>query len=235
MNFFKRIISKCISCYYIFIAKARPSFAQVGEDSILYYLFHNSGMKNISYLDIGTNHPVYGNNTYAFYLFGGKGVCVEPDPSLFTMVKKIRKNDTCLQVGIGLNEQSEADFYVFSNSGWNTFSAEEASLRKASGMPYDKVLKIPLKNINDIIATHFSSSPDLISIDVEGLDFEILKSLDFNKYAPKVLVIETLRFGETSKAMKHEEMIDFVRNNGYFVYADTHVNTIFCKNNFFNK
>ena len=102
-------------------------------------------------------------------------------------------------------------------------------------MPYDKVLKIPLKNINDIIHSNFKNPPDLISIDVEGLDFEILKSLDFSKNAPKVLVIETLRFGETSRAMKHEEMIDFVCKNGYFVYADTHVNTIFCKNNFFSK
>jgi len=225
----RRLISKFIAFYYILRSKARPSFAQVGEDAILYYFFNNAGIKKISYLDIGTNHPVYGNNTYAFYLNGGHGVCVEPDPTLYKLIQKKRKNDVCLNVGIGLSTQKTSDFYVFSNSAWNTFSKEEAVARNESGQPYQKIIQIPLLNINEIIDHYFTSTPDLISIDVEGLDFEILKSLQFDRYSPSVLVIETLRFGETKQATKHQEMIEFVCSNGYEVYADTYVNTIFCK------
>jgi FkbM family methyltransferase len=227
----QRIISKLTACNYIFNAKARPSFAQVGEDAILMYLFKQIGKQTIEYLDVGTNDPVHGNNTYAFYLAGSRGVCVEPDPTLCRKIRKHRPKDRCLNVGIGLNEQDQADFYVFDNDGWNTFSAEEAELRKAGGTPYREVLSIPLRNINQIIATNFQQTPDLISIDVEGLDFDILRSLDFDRWNPAVLVVETLRFGATEQAMKHRDMIDFVLSKGYSIYADTYVNTIFIRTN----
>lgn len=227
----RRIISKLKASRYLFSATARASFAQVGEDCILQYLFRQLGKDRITYLDIGTNHPVHGNNTYAFYLAGSRGVCVEPDPSLCKQIRRHRPGDTCLNVGIGLTEQQQSDFFVFPNDGWNTFSREEAELRRSSGMPYSQVLQIPLKNINDIIATGFSATPDLVSIDVEGLDFDILKSLDFSRHAPLVLVVETLRFGATRQAMKHQEMIAYVKSQGYMIYADTFVNTLFVRDN----
>ncbi|MBS1497272.1 MAG: FkbM family methyltransferase [Bacteroidetes bacterium] len=231
----RRFLSKLKASYYIVTAKSRASFAQVGEDSILYFLFNSVGINKISYLDIGANSPVVGNNTYAFYLSGSRGVCIEPDPTLFKKLKSVRKKDTCLNMGIGFNEESAADFYIFKTTGWNTFSKEEAELRRASGAQYEKVIQVPLKNINTIIPQYFTTAPDLISIDVEGLDLDILQSLDFGKFSPKVLLVETLRFGATDKAEKQQAIIDLILSKGYFIYADTYVNTIFCKNNFFTK
>src|SRR6476620_2881599 len=72
------------------------SYSQAGEDRILSYLFVTMGIKNPSYLDIGANHPVEGNNSYLFYEKGGTGVCVEADPSLFEDLSSVRKNDKCL-------------------------------------------------------------------------------------------------------------------------------------------
>jgi FkbM family methyltransferase len=230
MNFL-RLISKGIGAYNIMLGKGKSSFSQIGEDRILTYLFYNLGLSKISYLDIGANEPVAGSNTYLFYLFGSKGVCVEPNPALFKKIQKIRPKDTCLNVGIGLHNTASADFYVFPESGWSTFSKEEAEYRKSNGQPYTEVIQMPLKNVNEIIQENFTTAPDLISIDVEGLDFEILQSLDFDKYAPKALVVETIRFGDSAKAEKQQNIIDFVCSKGYFVYADTHVNTIFCQSN----
>lgn len=226
--------SKLIAFKHILKGWGKPSFSQVGEDIILNYLFISRGIARPTYLDVGASEPVAGSNTYFFYHRGSTGVCIEPDPELYRKIRQIRPRDICLNIGIGLTETSEAPFYVFASKykGWNTFSKEEAEVRKNSGHPYDKVLKMPLKNINDIIKETLGEAPDILSIDVEGLDLEILQSLNFNTYCPKVLVVETIRFGDSVEASKQQNIINFVCSKGYTVYADTYVNTIFIKSGF---
>ena len=45
-----------------------------------------------------------------------------------------------------------------------------------------KVVKMPLLNINRVIAEHFGGgAPDFLSIDIEGLDFAVLKTLGYSR------------------------------------------------------
>lgn len=226
------IASKINACKYILKGQGKPSFSQVGEDRILDYLFQSLGISKPSYLDIGANEPVHGSNTYFFYHRGSSGVCIEPEPSMYQKFKSVRERDTCLNIGIGLTEETSATLYVYppKYSGWNTFSKEEVDERKKNGYEPVRTIQIPLKNINQIIAQHCKKTPDFLSIDVEGLDFDILRSLDFGKYSPTAIVVETLRFGDTSNAQKRHDIIDFMLSKGYKIYADTFVNTIFLKN-----
>lgn len=223
--------SKLNACKYIMQGLGKPSFSQAGEDRIVHYLFYSLGLDKPTYVDIGTNHPVHGNNTYFFYHRGATGICIEPDPVLFAKIKQVRNRDKCLNVGIGLNETTAAEFFKYpaKHSGYNTFNKEEVELRQNTGLNYEEKLLIPLKNINHILEQNMGHAPDLVSIDVEGLDLEILRSYDFDNYAPLVLIAETIRFGDTAAAAKQQDIIDFVLSQGYTVYADTHINTIFLK------
>jgi FkbM family methyltransferase len=210
------------------------TFAQAGEDRILEYLFGKIKIDSPTYLDIGANYPIAFNNTYFLYARGCKGVCVEADPSLIPELKKVRKRDTILNVGVGANEVHEAEFYVFDAKGLNTFSKEEALFRESFGTyKIKEVIKVPLKTINTIIAENFKGSPNFIAIDVEGLDLDILLSLDFNEYRPDVICTETINYDEERGAKKQTEIIEFVCSKGYVVYADTHINTIFVADHYF--
>jgi FkbM family methyltransferase len=188
------------------------------------------------YLDIGANEPKYISNTYYFYEQGGNGILVEPNPFLCKKLKKIRSRDKIINAGIGVDEKEEADFYLFPNyaNGLSTFSKKEAMHWQETGMQglgkikYEKIIKIPLINVNTILAENFETAPDLISIDVEGMDFEILQSLDFNKYRPKVICAETLAYNENQKGYKINSIENLLKNEGYILYADTRVNSIFC-------
>lgn len=71
--------------------------------------------------------------------------------------------------------------------------------------------------------------PNLISIDVEGLDLQILKTLNFEKYRPEVFCIETLQHSKNYTETKNQDLISFLETQDYFVYADTYINTIFCR------
>jgi FkbM family methyltransferase len=236
-NRINRIWNKLVATKWMFKGVGKTSFSQVGEDRIIAYFFGSIGLKTLSYLEIGTNHPVLGNNTYSFYLTGSRGVLVEPDPSLHAIIKSNRPDDILLTSGIALTETKEADFYIFPSnySGWNTFSADEVNVRSKMGIAIEKKITVPLKNVNDVIQSNCKQTPDFISIDVEGLDEEIIRSLDFEKNGPKLLCVETIRNGESAFVEKQHSLIEFICSKGYVVYADTFVNTIFVKKELLNK
>jgi len=72
-------------------------YSQCGEDIIVGHLFGILKINNPSYVDIGCHHPYHLSNTAHFYESGFRGVCIEPDPALFTEIKKVRSQDTCLR------------------------------------------------------------------------------------------------------------------------------------------
>jgi FkbM family methyltransferase len=228
----QRFIRKCLAGSYIIRAKALPSFSQAGEDVIVNYLFHQIRINQPSYLDIGTNFPIAGNNTYFFYNRGSRGVCIEPDPSLYELIKKSRPKDVIINAGIGFDESKQAEFYIFPHpyTGWNTFSKNEAESRQQqTGIRIKEIKTLSLKNINEVIAAHFNPHPNFISIDVEGLDLAILQTLDFEKFRPEIICAETITFSINNKEEKRNDIEKFLRSRGYFVFADTHINTIFCR------
>lgn len=205
----------------------RISYAQCGEDLILQHLFMVLGISKVSYLDVGAHHPTYLSNTYLFHENGGNGVCVEPDPSLFEAFGKKRPRDTHLNCGVGI-VPGEADFFVMSTSTLNTFSKEEAERYQSYGQQrIMKTIRIRLESINEIIRQNFKETPNLVSLDVEGLDYLILRDFDFNKYRPTVFCLETLSYTEDKSERKLTEIIEWMHAKDYLTYADTYINTIF--------
>jgi FkbM family methyltransferase len=212
------------------LLKIERTYSQTGEDKILKHLFNCFNRENISYLDIGTNHPLMNNNTYLFYRKGNKGVCVEPNPDLSRLIEKYRPNDKCLNVGVGVKE-GIAEFYSMSSHTLSTFSKEEAiALDKDKKYTIKEILKIPVKNVNSIIKDNFDKQIDLVSIDVEGWNEEIIKSFDFNSHRPFCFCVETITFSENNTEKKIQGIFEVFEKNNYRVYADTHINTIFLNN-----
>ena len=207
----------------------RESYAQCGEDLIIAYVFNALGRKIITYLDIGAHHPSYLSNTCYFYRRGHRGVCVEPDATLLAAFGRERGGDTLLNIGIA-PEEGVADFYVLSTPTLNTFSKVEADRFASYGVQrIERVEKVAIRNVNAVMREHFSGPPDLLSLDVEGLDLPILRSLDFANFAPDVCCVETLSYTEDRSECKLDDIIEFMLSKDYFVYADTFVNSIFVR------
>lgn len=205
------------------------SYAQCGEDLIVSSVLDSLGVARPTYLDLGAHHPTYLSNTFFFYLWGGRGVCVEPDPLLFRGLHKKRGRDTCLNVGVGARTLPDAEFFLMSASTLNTFSQEEAQ-RLEADTPHRivRAVWVPIVSVNQIIEEHFPACPHFVSLDIEGMDMEILRAFDFGRWRPPVFCVETLVFSERrSGAAKISDVAAFMDTQGYFVYADTYVNTIF--------
>jgi FkbM family methyltransferase len=209
--------------------KSKESYAQCGEDLIVEFIFGALRISNFTYLDIGAHHPTRFSNTYRFYKKGMRGVCVEPDPDLFAVLAAKRPFDCHVNAGVSDVDQVAIPFYVLSTPTLNTFSREEAVRLTATGsLSLVRIVRIPVLSMQRLLTTHFpDQAPDFLSVDVEGLDYQILQAIDFSKWRPKVICVETISYSESRREIKEREARTLLECSGYFLYADTYVNSIF--------
>ena len=203
------------------------SFSQCGEDIAVEYILKRLYLTRTTYLDIGANDPIELSNTYHFYRAGHRGVLVEPNVSLCEKLRAVRPGDTTLVAGSGVTAQAVAESFLMISPAVYTVSREDAEhqVRVTKGKyKVEKVIKMPLLNINDVICEHFKEAPTFLSVDTEGLDLAILKSLDYSRYRPAVICAETL-VPSTTKVLP--EIAEFMLREGYVARGGSFVNTIF--------
>jgi FkbM family methyltransferase len=203
------------------------SFSQCGEDLIIDYIFKLRGIKNPSYLDIGANDPFYLNNTAIFYLRGCKGINIDANPTLIEKFNKKRNTDININVGVG-HKKSTLDFYIMADDTLSTFSEEEYTKMVAYGHKLNTIKKVDIFPLQEILDKHNNSNfPDLLSLDVEGFDFQILKSIDFSlENCPKIICVEAAEYSPIGAGDRRDELIELLTSNGYYEYANTNLNAI---------
>jgi FkbM family methyltransferase len=213
------------------------TFSQAGEDAILRFLFLDYGVElsKISYLDIGARHPTCGSNTFLFYANGSHGVCVEADQRSIPLLKKIRPRDKVLNLAVSSSKNSKGYLY-FMEGGGSTIDKKEYQQRVKDIKNNQKyVFEVRLANINTIISKYFKTYPKLLSIDIEGSDLLVLKSLNLEKYPIPVICVETCNYSENYIRPKNPLVLEHLLSRGYEIYADTYINTIYVNKDWFHR
>jgi len=176
------------------------SFSAWGEDRIIKSWLDLKGIdpKAVRYLDIGAAYPVFLSNTYLLYKNGAQGVLVEPDPQQVARLRANRARDTVLDVGVAA-ASGRGKLLQLTAPVFNTFSVEaaEKAVTQSRGWKEDQrqdivgEVDVRLVTINEILEEQFvSCAPHVLSIDVEGLDFSVLRGMDFERFAPLIICTE---------------------------------------------
>lgn len=197
------------------------------EDKICMSIFkdiYHMKSDQIKYFDIGANNYMRGNNSYLFYRKNASGVLVEADTILCAKLKK-RKNDIIINAAITDAETDQKlKFYVCSLATRSTLDKNRAEKLKAEGLKITKILSVPCKTIAGI-CEETGIIPDFFSIDIEGMDFAVLQTIDYNAIPIKVIVAE-------SDEIQNEDgqtMDEFMAEKGYAVFRKTDANTIYTR------
>lgn len=202
------------------------TYAQHGDDLMLLNLFELFGVSTPSYLDIGAHDPTTLSNTRLLYEKGSRGVNVEANPILIERFHSFRPHDINLNVGIGTGF-GDFTFYMYSDtSGRNTFSPTEVESLK-DVLTVQKTVKLKVVTIDSIVSQYFHGIwPNILSIDIEGLDFDVLDAANFRgdnaPWGPMVICVETRR-DET------ERMSKMLKEKGYGRYCRLGENLFFVR------
>lgn len=206
----------------------KRSYSQSGEDVLVDSILGRP--KKGFYLDIGAFHPKLFSNTYLFYKRGWSGVCVEPNPEAKWKFGLVRARDKFVNMGViaKKNQGSELSYFVFDEEATNTFSEEVAEENKGVGRKLLKKINIPVMEVNSLLKRYVPQKQkiDLLSIDVEGMDEEILKSIDWEKWKPTVVVCEEIR---SQVSGLRSQMEKFFKEKGYEMVGKTGYSVIYRK------
>ncbi len=212
---------------------AKISYSQNGEDLIIDFIFHIRGITRPTYIDIGAYQPYKFSNTAIFYKRGARGINIEPNPDGIKLFRKYRPEDQNLNIGVS-DRAGVLDYFCMSTTSLNT--CDEASaieLVQKHGYTIVERKLIPVESLHQVITAYAHNKfPDLLTLDVEGLDMVILNQIDYERNYPKVICVETIEYTNDGTGAKNTTLIRFLEGKDYFVFADTHINTIFINRKF---
>ena len=167
------------------------SHSQFGEDMVLRYLTGDA--KEGFYVDVGAHHPVYGSNTYHFYRRGWRGINIDALPGTIELFNLLRPRDVNIEACLSSKEGGNVEFFIFDQASYNTVSPEMALKAQAAGARRLATKPMRTTTLARLLERHLPAGVqiDLLSIDVEGLDEEILLSHDWSTYPARIVAFET--------------------------------------------
>ena len=180
----------------------RKSYSQCGEDLFIYNFFKNKNYG--TYLDIGAFNPIKYSNTLLLYKKGWKGINIDLNQTSIDLFNIFRPRDKNICAAISNKEEKVRVSMENLFSPLNTIS-----LKRSKKLSQNNIKKnlyyVKTKKINNIVKNKF----DFLNIDIEGLDFKVLKSIKLDFYKPKLICIEVL-----DKKI-NQELIKFLKKYEY--------------------
>ena len=154
--------------WYHTIQPVKKSYSQHGEDVVIADFLNNFNLRGSVYVDVGANHPSDISNSYLLYRKGFRGIIVEPNQELAGLFKKFRPKDIALAIGCS-NENAILPFHISKTPVLSSFT----DTRDAANVY--KTLYLPVIRLDDAIRHLEYDFISLLSIDVEGLNYEVLE------------------------------------------------------------
>jgi FkbM family methyltransferase len=213
-----RYIAKWILHAVRFDSFLTISYSQEGEDLILSRIFGSASAG--FYVDVGAYHPKRYSNTYLFYQRGWQGINIDAMPGSMRAFRSARPRDINLEIAI-FRVQSKLKYYEFTEPALNGFSRELSEDRQHGGRgTITGELEIEALPLRDVLRKHMPPQQkviDFMSVDVEGLDLDVLLSNDWTTFRPRVLLVEFL--WSSLETLSTVPAHQFLTSVGYRIFA----------------
>jgi len=197
------------------------SYSQFWEDRLINRLVKN---QRGTYIDIGAGTPIWGSNTFYFYIRGWRGVTIDPIKFNVQMHKIFRKKDTQYMSIISLSS-TETSFYQLNPWELSTTDKKIADERVEKGAKLVRTIQIKATPLSKIYENHPIARPSLLSIDVEGSELDVLRSNDWIRFQPDIICVEELKNPYLESPIRL-----FLKNVSYSLVAYNGVSSIYTWN-----
>ncbi|MFD2203192.1 FkbM family methyltransferase [Shivajiella indica] len=188
------------------------SFAFTGEDRIIESLLKAKITYNGFYVDVGANHPKFLSNTYSLYRKGWRGICIDANKNLIKKYEFFRPKDHAVHALVS-DIATSRTFYQVQNNVLSTTDARFLRDFEQEGLEVKEEV-MQSTTLTDILDRyHAPKDFDLLGVDAEEHDLEVLKGMDWNRYRPRLVVVEDETFDFRNRAI--HPMVFFMQQKGY--------------------
>ena len=167
------------------------SVSQLGQD--LWVLEMTGYKKGGYFIEFGATDGVMLSNTWLLEKeFGWSGLCAEPNPKYFSLLKKNRNcdvSDACISARTGetvqflvanefgtISKYKDKDFHAKRRNAYAALSSE---------------ITLQTVSLNDfLVENNAPRQIDYMSIDTEGSEYDIIKEFPFDEWEIKLFTIE---------------------------------------------
>jgi len=188
----------------------KNSYSMLGEDKFIKNYFRNKSKG--FYVDVGCYHPLDGNNTKLLYKKGWNGINLDINHYSIKLFNFLRKRDISIHSGISNKKSKLIMYYRKEINMLNTLDKRIAKIHFRNGF---KKRNIQVNTLNYFISKYFKKLEkiDFLNIDVEGGELNVLKSLNFKDYKPRLICIEI----HNSKNM-YDTNYDYLKVNNIYKF-----------------
>jgi FkbM family methyltransferase len=230
----RKVSTSARPCPSIPIEDLKPYlFSKQKEDETLLQWFN--GLCNGTYIEMGALDGLRSSNTHVFNkVFGWKGVLVELSPKNYQNLVKNRPNEIAtVNAAVCASGQTVHWYQSPSNALSGVWEFTNESYRRRwwkNATLKDDAVAIECSPLNDILKQHARQHSffDIFSLDVEGAEFQVLKSFNFNETSFGIIVVEN----DDTNQRKNMAVKSLLRFNGYNLVQRLGNNDIFANNQF---
>lgn len=160
------------------------------------------------YLDIGSGHPIRGSNTYALYEQGWSGLLIDPLKSNMELSRRVRPRDVSIAALCSTTNEPSVEFFEYDTYQYSTASPERVEELARRGHLARSTYLLPSFSLESLVNDHALHDARLLSIDVEGMELEVLRGNDWQAFRPELIVVEEWESPVRNSTPVHEFLTD---------------------------
>ena len=207
----------------------KKSYSIHGEDLVVEKYFKD--IDNGFYVDLGCYHPIQYNNTILLYQKGWRGINIDINEFSIKLFNFCRPDDLNLNLAVS-DKNAEIDFYYQKKlSLLSTIKKSQLNFAFQGKIKKKKISSQTLTKVLDD-SKYKNKQIDFLDVDVEGADLDVLKSLDFSRYSPKLICVEILpkNMNFENINMEKSNIYNFLKMKNYQKIWSSLFNHIFIRN-----
>lgn len=191
--------------------------------------------RNGYFVDIGAYDGIHLSNTYFFEKeLGWDGLCVDANPITFT---SLSANRQCTCIHTAIDVQPGKREIILDGDCSEIVTPNGIITNRPSKTTAERAI-VNAMTINDLfskygVPDHF----DYLSVDIDGMDIDVLETLDYDKWSFSILTFEHLAFRFRDPRFKEfirkkQSLHQLLYEKGYLFVTDLKSDSLFMHKDF---